>query len=126
MELFPRTRRPEAGFFEQISAIYQALRAVVIGQADHAVAELLHPQQRIRPRSVRSPVLQVDVDGEVWTVEVGQPWRNERAGLRDGDLSEGAEIRVIGEPSGDESERRLKVERLFLGGQEYILYPGRD
>ena len=71
-------------------------------------------------------VLQVDVDGEVWTVEVGPPWRNERAGLTDGDLSEGVEIRAIGEPSGDESEKRLKVERLFLGGQEYVLYPGRD
>ena len=71
-------------------------------------------------------VLQVNADGEVWTVEVGQPWRNERAGLRDGDLSEGVEIRAIGEPSGDESAKRLKVERLYLGGQEYVLYPGRD
>lgn len=26
-------------------------------------------------------VLTVDVDGEDWTVEVGQPWRNERAGM---------------------------------------------
>ena len=25
-------------------------------------------------------ILHVDIDGEVWTVEVGQPWRNERAG----------------------------------------------
>jgi hypothetical protein len=27
-------------------------------------------------------VLTVDADGQVWRVEVGQPWRNERAGLR--------------------------------------------
>jgi hypothetical protein len=26
-------------------------------------------------------LLTVDVEGEIWTVEVGQPWRNERAGL---------------------------------------------
>lgn len=71
-------------------------------------------------------VLQVNADGEVWTVEVGQPWRNERAGLRDGDLSEGVEIRAIGQPSADGSEQRMKVERLFIGGQEYVLYPGRD
>lgn len=70
--------------------------------------------------------LEVDVDGESWTVEVGQPWRNERAGLKDGDLAEGVEIRVIGEPADDASEKRLKVERLFLGEREYVLYPGRD
>ena len=71
-------------------------------------------------------ILEVEVDGEMWTVEVGQPWRNERAGLKDGDLSEGAEIRVIGEPAADRSDRRLKIERLFLGDREYVLYPDRD
>lgn len=71
-------------------------------------------------------ILQVDADGETWTVEVGQPWRNERAGLRDGDLAEGVEIRAIGEPAADASEKRLKVERLFLGDREYVLYPERD
>ena len=34
-------------------------------------------------------VLTVDADGQVWRVEVGQPWRNERAGLKDGDLKKG-------------------------------------
>jgi hypothetical protein len=71
-------------------------------------------------------ILKVEVDGKMWTVEVGQPWRNARAGLEDGDLSEGVQIRVIGEPSADKRERRLKVERLFLGDREYILYPDRD
>ncbi len=70
--------------------------------------------------------LRVDVEGEEWTVEVGQPWRNERAGLEDGDLAEGVEIRVIGEPAADVSERRVKVERLYLGKREYVLYPERD
>ncbi len=71
-------------------------------------------------------ILKIDVDGEEWTAEVGQPWRNKRAGLVDGDLAEGVEIRVIGEPAADMSERLLKVERLFLGKREYVLYPGRD
>ncbi|MDJ0950744.1 MAG: DUF6152 family protein [Alphaproteobacteria bacterium] len=71
-------------------------------------------------------ILQVNVDGEIWTLEVGQPWRNERAGLKDGDLSKGVEIKAIGEPSAELSEKRMKVERLFLGDQEYILYPNRD
>jgi len=71
-------------------------------------------------------LLEVSVEGESWTVEVGQPWRNERAGLKDGDLAPGVEIRAIGEPSADPADKRLKVERLFLGGREYILYPERD
>ena len=71
-------------------------------------------------------ILEVEVGGEMWTIEVGQPWRNERAGLKDGDLLEGVEIRLIGEPAADSSDRRLKVERLFLGDREYILYPDRD
>lgn len=70
--------------------------------------------------------LEVDVNGENWTIEVGQPWRNKDAGLKDGDLADGVEIRVIGEPSADISEKRLKVERLFLGEREYVLYPDRD
>ena len=70
-------------------------------------------------------IIEVEVGGEMWVIEVGQPWRNERAGLKDGDLSEGVEIRVNGEPAADKS-RRLKVERLFLGDREYVLYPDRD
>lgn len=71
-------------------------------------------------------ILKVDVEGEVWTVEVGQPWRNERAGLKDGDLSEGVEIRVIGEPSADPDDKLMKAERLYLGDREYVLYPDRE
>ena len=70
--------------------------------------------------------LGVDVNGETWTIEVGQPWRNKEAGLKDGDLAKDVEVRVIGEPSEDVAEKRLKVERLFLGEREYVLYPERD
>jgi hypothetical protein len=34
-------------------------------------------------------LLKVESGGTLWTVEVGQPWRNERAGLKDGDLAPG-------------------------------------
>jgi Family of unknown function (DUF6152) len=71
-------------------------------------------------------VLMLDVDGEAWTVEVGQPWRNERAGLADGDLAPGVEVRIEGEPSADISERRVKAERLWIGDRAYELYPDRD
>ena len=82
----------------------------------------------IREASLGMPhgTLQVDADGDVWTVEVGQPWRNERAGLRPVDLAEGVEIRIVGEPSADLSDRLMKAERLYIEGREFILYPDRD
>ena len=51
-------------------------------------------------------VLTIDADGQIWRVEVGQPWRNERAGLKQGDLKKGVEIRIVGEPAAD--PRRLQ------------------
>lgn len=71
-------------------------------------------------------VLQVDVEGEIWQVEVGQPWRNERAGVKDGDLAEGVEIRVIGEPAENKEDKRVKAEKFYIAGKEYVLYPERD
>ena len=71
-------------------------------------------------------VLKIDVNGEEWTVEVGQPWRNERAGLKPGDFSIGVTIRIVGEPSANINDRRVKAERVYIGGREFILYPGRD
>jgi len=70
--------------------------------------------------------LTMDVDGTLWTVEVGQPWRNSRAGLEDGDLAEGVVLTVSGEPSADPDEKLLKVERLWINEVEYELYPDRD
>ena len=65
-------------------------------------------------------------EGQVWRVEVGQPWRNERAGLKPGDLKKGVEIRIVGEPSADIKDKRVKAERLYIGPKEYKLYPERD
>jgi Family of unknown function (DUF6152) len=70
--------------------------------------------------------LTLEVDGTPWTVEVGQPWRNSRAGLNDGDLVEGLVLTVSGEPSADPDEKLLKAERLWIGGVEFELYPDRD
>ena len=71
-------------------------------------------------------LLTVDADGEEWTVEVGQPWRNERAGLGDGMLVEGAEITASGHRSADQDEKLMKAERVIIDGTVYDLYPDRD
>jgi hypothetical protein len=71
-------------------------------------------------------ILEVDVEGVIWTVEVGQPWRNARAGLSDDMLVEGVEIMVSGARSADHSENRVKAERVTIDGVLYELYPERD
>lgn len=71
-------------------------------------------------------LLTVDAAGEVWTVEVGQPWRNERAGVTDAMLAPGGEIVARGHRSADPAELVMKAERLILGGVTYDLYPDRS
>ncbi len=71
-------------------------------------------------------VLTVDAEGEVWTVEVGQPWRNERAGLKDEMLSEGREVTISGARSADPAEKKMKAERVIIDDALYNLYPDRE
>lgn len=68
----------------------------------------------------------VDAKGEQWVVEVGQPWRNERAGLTTDLLSIGRVVTVHGHRSAKESERLMKAERLVIDGKSYNLYPDRE
>ncbi|MDX2259351.1 MAG: DUF6152 family protein [Hyphomicrobiaceae bacterium] len=70
-------------------------------------------------------VITVDVGGTSWSAEVGQPWRNAEAGIKDGDLAPGVAVRIVGEPSADPNEKRIKVVRLYLGAKEHILYSDR-
>lgn len=71
-------------------------------------------------------VLQVDAEGDIWQVEIGQPWRNQRAGLKDADFAEGREIIIEGEPSADVKQRLLKAERIWFDGNRHDLYPERS
>ncbi len=70
--------------------------------------------------------LVIRVNDELWTAEVGQPWRNERAGLQDSDLAPGTEIKIEGEPSANVEDKLIKVERLWINGTRYELYPNRS
>ena len=68
----------------------------------------------------------VDVQGEKWLIEVGQPWRNERAGLTPALLSIGRMITVHGHRSAKESEKLVKAERVVIDGKSHDLYPDRE
>jgi hypothetical protein len=68
----------------------------------------------------------IDSNGEAWVVEVGQPWRNERAGLADDLFSVGRTITVHGHRSAKQDERLVKAERVIIDGNSYNLYPDRE
>ena len=67
----------------------------------------------------------LDVEGDKWVVEVGQPWRNARAGLSEEILSVGRVITAHGHRSSREGERLMKAERVVIDGKNYNLYPDR-
>jgi hypothetical protein len=67
----------------------------------------------------------LDVEGKMWVVEVGQPWRNERAGLSEEILSVGRVITAHGHRSAREGEQVMKAERVVIDGKNYNLYPDR-
>lgn len=68
----------------------------------------------------------LDVNGEEWTIEVGQPWRNERSGLTNDMFAKGADMTARGHRSKDAKDRRVKAERIIFGGKTYDLYPDRQ
>jgi hypothetical protein len=71
-------------------------------------------------------LLTVTAKNEDWTVEVGQPWRNERAGLKDSMLAKGVEATFQGHRAKDKKKRLMKAERIIIAGKLYNLYPDRD
>ena len=70
--------------------------------------------------------LSLDVKGEAWLVEIGQPWRNERAGLTGELLAVGTKVTVHGHRSANRDEKLMKAERLVIAGKDYNLYPDRQ
>lgn len=82
---------------------------------------------RVEKASLGNPhgVLTMDADGSKWLVEVGQPWRNEQAGLSDSMMARGATLTIVGKRSADAKERRMKAERIIIAGKNFDLYPER-
>jgi hypothetical protein len=67
----------------------------------------------------------LDVKGERWIVEVGQPWRNDSAGLTPKLLSKGQVMTAHGHRSAKKGQRLMKAERVVIDGKSYNLYPDR-
>ena len=67
----------------------------------------------------------LEVSGENWIAEVGQPWSNERAGLTAELLSVGRMVTIHGHRSAKKDENLIKAERVVIDGRDYNLYPDR-
>jgi hypothetical protein len=69
--------------------------------------------------------LTLDVNGERWVVEIGQPWRNARAGRADEMFAIGRSVTAHGHRAAAPDRRLMKAEWLMIDGRRYELYPDR-
>jgi hypothetical protein len=69
--------------------------------------------------------IDVDVEGDIWRVELAPPSRTIAAGFTDEAASVGDEVTAIGNRSLDDGENRMKAVRLIVNGQTYDVYPYR-
>ena len=70
------------------------------------------------------PVIAVDADGEIWTVELGNPSATQRAGFVEGVAEIGQEIVALGNRDAD-GATRMKAVRITIEGTVYDIYPER-
>nr|WP_246470604.1 DUF6152 family protein [Aminobacter lissarensis] len=69
--------------------------------------------------------LDVDVEGNIWRVELAPPARTIAAGFTDEVAKKGDEVVAIGNRSRDDTERRMKAVRITVNGKTYDVYSDR-
>jgi hypothetical protein len=82
----------------------------------------------IRGARLGNPHGELDVEAAdgLWVAEIGQPWRNERAGLTEDRLAPGTDVTLEGHRTRDPNEKVMKAERVIIAGQMHDLYPERS
>lgn len=69
--------------------------------------------------------LDVDVEGDIWRVELAPPARTIAAGFTDEVAKKGDEVAAIGNRSRDQNEKRMKAVRIVVNGNTYDVYSDR-
>lgn len=69
--------------------------------------------------------LDVDVEGEIWRVELAPPAPTMAAGFTEDVAQIGDEVVATGNRSQDENEKRMKAVRIVINGVTYDVYPDR-
>jgi hypothetical protein len=70
-------------------------------------------------------MMDVDVNGEVWRVELAPPGATARAGFEASSAAAGDEVTAIGNRSQDAAELRMKAVRITVRGKTFDVYPNR-
>jgi hypothetical protein len=86
--------------------------------------ELAGTVKQVRHGNPHGTMLLTTQSGQ-WTVEIGQPWRNQQAGLTPQVLAPGTRLLVHGHRSAKKGQLLMKAERIVIGGKSYNLYPDR-
>ena len=94
------------------------------GWATNEEFELRGTVKQVRHGNPHGMMSLATASGE-WTVEIGQPWRNQRAGLTRELLKPGTKLLVRGHRSANKNQRLMKAERIVVAGKSYNLYPDR-
>jgi hypothetical protein len=83
---------------------------------------------RIRGVRLGNPHGELDVEAAdgLWIAEIGQPYRNERAGLTEALLALDTPVTLEGHRSRDPEQKVMKAERVIIAGTLYDLYPERS
>lgn len=71
------------------------------------------------------PTLDVEVEGEVWRVDLATPRATARAGFMEDTAKVGDEVTAIGNRSRDATERWMKAVCVIVNGATYDVYPDR-
>ena len=69
--------------------------------------------------------LDVDVEGELWRVELAPPGPTQAAGFTEEVAQIGDEVLAVGNRSQDTDEKRMKAVRIVIKGVTYDVYPDR-
>lgn len=66
-------------------------------------------------------IMTLESNGEIWAVEIGQPWLKAEARVPNSALSLGTIITVIGQRSSDTKRRFMKATHFIIDGTTYDL-----
>jgi hypothetical protein len=69
--------------------------------------------------------IEVDVEGQIWHVDLAPPSRTIGAGFTEDTAAPGDEVKAIGHRSRDSTETRMKAARIIVNGETYDVYPNR-
>jgi hypothetical protein len=69
--------------------------------------------------------MRVRANGQVWDVVLAPPARTERAGLKEGIIPLGAEVKISGQRHRDPKKFEIKTERVTWNGRTFNVYPDR-